>query len=147
MEVWRLVAPVRAEIGYPRSPSLGEAIAADDVRAAHDFITRGQSPDAPIPVLDPALTGGEVMLVSPITWAVANGRRTMVLMLLGMGATLADERTSAIACLAEQRGFPQLSAELLRLTSAARTRDCPAPSDPPLAGFNAAPTGPPHVTR
>ncbi len=75
VEVWRVVAPARAEVGHRVYGTMGEAVVADDLRGVLGFIERGQSPNALIAVHDPVLTGGREVLVPPVVWAAAAGRR------------------------------------------------------------------------
>lgn len=142
VEVWRVLAPSRAQVGYRSYGSLGEAIAMDDVHGAHAFIERGQSPDALITVYDPALTGRQPVLVPPIVWAAAAGRRTIVLMLLAEGVTFERDTDRASACLADRLGFPQIAADLRRLAGRPLASPCPTlPPGPPLATLTAIPAG------
>jgi len=138
VEVLRVVAPARAQIGYRTYSSLGEAIAMDDVRGAHDFIQHGQNPNALIAVIDPALTGGRQVQVPPIVWAAAAGRRAIVLMLLGAGATFERDIDRAAPCLADRLGFPGIASDLRRLASPPLVSPCPTlPPGPPLAVLSA----------
>ncbi len=133
VEVWRLVSPAGAETGHRIYGTLGEAIVADDLRGVMDFLQRGQSPDALIPVHDPALTGGREILVPPILWAAAAGRQRMVLALLGAGVTFERAADKAAACLADQLAFPEIATSLRQIARLPAPSACPpAPSGPPL---------------
>jgi hypothetical protein len=131
IEAWRLMSP-RAADGVRVHVSMADAIAAGDLLGAYEFVRLGQDPGAPILVRDPVLTGGRDLVVSPVVWAAAHGQGSIVLMLLGAGATLDDERLGSTRCLAARAGFAGV-VEALRRASRVTPGPCPAASDePPL---------------
>ena len=133
VEVWRVVAPTQAQAGYRRYRSLGEAIVMNDVRGAYEFIRRGQDPNALIVVLDPVLTGGQVVQVSPITWAAAVGRPKIVLMLLGAGVAFEREADRSAACIADRLGFADIAGSLRAIGGLPPPSACPpVTTGPPL---------------
>ncbi len=132
VQAWRVVAPAQAEVGHRVHASLAEAIALDDVRGAYDFIRRGQDPNEPIPVRDQRLTGDREILVAPVVWATAAGRRTIVLMLLQAGATLVRDADKAAPCIAERLGYSEIASDLRRLGGLSATTCPPVPAGAPL---------------
>ena len=132
VEVWRVVAPARAEVGHRVYGTMGEAVVADDLRAVLGFIERGQSPDALIAVHDPALTGGHTVLVPPVVWATAAGRRRIVMALLFAGVTFERDADRAAACIADRLEFPELAAQLRQGAGLAPPSACPPPAPGPL---------------
>ena len=147
VEVWRVVAPTQAQAGYRMYGSLGEAIVMNDVRGAYEFIRRGQDPNGLIAVHDPVLTGGQVVLVSPVVWAAAAGRPKIVLMLLGAGVTFEREADRSAACLADRLGFADIAGVLRAIGGLPPASACPAvtPGPPLLAVASARPRPAPDV--
>ena len=112
VEVWRVVAPARAEVGHRVYGAMGEAVVADDLRGVLGFIERGQSPDALIAVHDPVLTGGREVRVPPIVWATAAGRQRIVMALLFAGITFQRDADRAAACIADRLEFSEIATHL-----------------------------------
>ena len=138
VECWRVVAPTNGVAGDRTYQSLGDAIAMNDLRGAYAFIRLGQNPNALIPVHDPALTGGREVLVPPLVWAAAGGRMSIVLMLLGAGATFEQDLDRAAPCIADRLGFADVAATLRAIGRLPPASACPpAPAGPPLVAASA----------
>ena len=132
VEVWRVVAPARAEVGHRAYGTMGEAVVADDLRGVMGFIERGQSPDALIGVHDPVLTGGREIRVPPIVWAAAAGRQRIVMALLFAGVTFDRDADRAAACIADRLEFPEIAAHLRQIAGLPPASACPPPTPGPL---------------
>ncbi len=132
VEVWRVVAPARAEVGHRAYGTMGEAVVADDLRGVMGFIQGGQSPDALIAVHDPKLTGGREVRVPPIVWATAAGRERIVMALLFAGVTFDRDADRAAACIADQLEFPEIATHLRQIGGLPPASTCPAPTPGPL---------------
>lgn len=145
VEVARLGLPTRTQAGHTAYGTLGEAIVADDLRGVRAFIDQGQNPNALITVHDPALTGGDELMVPPIVWAAAAGRQRVVLTLLGSGVTFERAADRAASCVAEWMGFQEIAEQVRIIGGIAATAPCePRPAGPPLRalGQAAAPLSP-----
>ena len=138
VEAWRLIVPSRAQIGARVYTSLGEAIAMDDVIGAHEFLRRGENPNALITVYDPVLTGGRQLQVAPIVWAAAAGRRQIAQMLLGAGVTFTREADALAPCVADRLGYHDIAADIRKFASPPLASPCPAAvPGAPLAAYAA----------
>ena len=137
IEVSRWQRPNSPLFTAPIAYSLADAIAADDVQGAYEFIRAGQDPNQLIAVHHPALTAGRSVLVSPLLWAVATQTRNEVLMLLGYGARLDRATDRAAACLADALGDADIASLLRGYPDALPRERCPARSDAdaPLLSF------------
>jgi hypothetical protein len=134
----RVLQPQSPLFVAPFMFSLADAIEQNDVDQAHAFIRAGQDPNQPIGVSNPVLTGGRRVLVSPLLWAVATGRRDPLLMLLGYGARWDAAMGAEALCLAEQLG-DGTTAALLQRHGARLDERCAdrRRTDPPLVSFAA----------
>ena len=133
-----MLQPQAALFAAPFVFSFADAIERNDVDQAYAFIRAGQDPNQPIGVSNPVLTGGRRVLVSPLLWAVATGRRDALLMLLGYGARLDAAIGAEALCLAEALG-DGTTAALLQRHGARLDERCEnrRRTDPPLLGFAA----------
>lgn len=127
IEGWRFRRPESQLFVTPVAYSLADAIERDDVQRAYAFVLAGQNPNDLIAVRHPVLTGGRMVLVSPLLWAAAVNSRQAVLMLLGFGARMDRAADRRAACLAEALGHEE-TARLLRLYG-----DTPSPKPCPEA--------------
>ena len=117
--------------------SFTDAIARNDARAGAAFVWSGLDPNAIVPVRHQTLTGGRVMFVSPIAWAVANHAPRSVLMLLGLGVGATSPEARLSVCLARQMGFTDID-EMLAQDAVTPPPSCPPIEDatPPLAPYD-----------
>lgn len=134
----RVLQPQAALFAAPFVFSLADAIERNDVDQAYAFIRAGQDPNQPIGVSNPILTGGRRVLISPLLWAVATGRRDALLMLLGYGARWDAAIGAEALCLAEELG-DGTTAALLEHHGARLDERCAGRrrTDPPLVSFAA----------
>ena len=104
---------------------------------AYAFIRAGQDPNHFITVRDPALTGGRWVFVSPLVWAVAAQKKSVVLMLLAFGARLERRTDRAAACLADMLGNAEIATVLRHDKEALSAAQCPPrkTGDAPLLSF------------
>jgi hypothetical protein len=115
--------------------SLGEAIAAGDVRQAHAFIHAGQDPNALIAVRHPDLTGSENVFVHPALWAIATRQREILQMLFGFGARLERPAERRAICLANAVGANDIARFLNEQDRALADEPCEGfPPKQPLLG-------------
>jgi hypothetical protein len=131
-EIWRFLAPARAEVGHTVYATLGEAVVANDLRGVMGFIERGQSPDALIDVHDAVLTGGQTVRVPPVVWASAAGRSRIVLALLGSGVTFERPVDRLTPCVADWMGFDEIAAQVRLVARLPPPANCPPQPDGPL---------------
>jgi hypothetical protein len=134
VEGLRALRPSSSLFAKPSYYSLADAIRAGDLLRAHEFIRAGQDPNGLVEVRDADLTKGRTILVSPLLWAVANGKTNVVLMLFGYGARIDRHSDKMAACLADAFGNAEMSSVLRRYASALPREQCPAapPSEPSL---------------
>lgn len=135
--VWRAVrADAVTSVAYDQTAFI-DALALNDARTGSRFIWTGTDPNAVVPVKHPVLTGGRVMFVSPLAWAVASGAPRSALMLLGLGADLHRPDNRMTVCLARRLGYAETEAMLRADSTRPLPTECPAadPAEPPLAAF------------
>ena len=126
LEAWRWISPHSALFVSPAAASLANAIAANDARAAYEFIRGGQDPNGVIAVRHDVITGGQPVEVSPLLWAVATQSEEAVAMLLGFGARLDAPAKHQAVCLAVRLDRDDI-VQLLQLSGAdASAEPCPA---------------------
>jgi hypothetical protein len=123
VEAWRHYRPSSPYFNPHVRSSLAEAIAADDPKAAYEFIRAGADPNGPIEVRHPKLTGDRTLVVSPLVWAVATGSVSNVQMLLGFGGTAYAHNGRSVTCLAEAMGDDRI-ADVLRTYGRAPAAPC-----------------------
>jgi hypothetical protein len=102
LEAWRWISPHSALFAPPAAATLADAIAANDARAAYQFIRAGHDPNGAIAVRHDVITGGRPVEVSPLLWAVATQSEEAVAMLLGFGARLDAPAKHQAVCLARR---------------------------------------------
>jgi hypothetical protein len=128
LEAWRWISPHSPLFAPPAAATLAEAIAANDARAAFEFIRAGQDPNGVIAVRHDVITRGQPVEVSPLLWAVATQSEEAVAMLLGFGARLEAPAKRRAVCLAIRLGRDDI-VQLLRLSDRdASPEPCPAVS-------------------
>ena len=126
LEAWRWISPQSALFARPPAATLADAIAANDARAAYEFIRAGQDPNGVIAVRHDVITGGQPVEVSPLLWAVATQGEEAVAMLLGFGARLDAAAKHQAVCLAVRLDRDDI-VQLLQLSDPdASTESCPA---------------------
>ena len=137
VEAWRWSRPQAAVVTTPFVYSLADAIEADDVERAFEFLRAGGDANEFITVRHPMLTNGRSVLASPLVWAVATQRLNVVRMLLGFGARLDRGPDRAASCLADALGNADIAEILRRYKEVLRRDQCPAPraGEAPLVGF------------
>jgi len=129
LETWRWISPHSALFARPPAATLADAIAANDARAAYEFIRAGQDPNGVIAVRHDVITGGQPVEVSPLLWAVATRSEEAVAMLLGFGARLDAPAKHQAVCLAVRLERDDI-VQLLQLSGA----DDPAGPCPAISG-------------
>jgi hypothetical protein len=129
LETWRWISPHSALFARPPAATLADAIAANDARAAYEFIRAGQDPNGVIAVRHDVITGGQPVEVSPLLWAVATRSEEAVAMLLGFGARLDAPAKHQAVCLAVRLDRDDI-VQLLQLSGA----DDPAGPCPAISG-------------
>ena len=128
-EAWRWFQPNSSLFRAPAAASFADAIASDDVHGAYEFIRAGQDPNAVIAVRHSVLTGGRLVEVRPLLWAVALQSENTVAMLLGFRARLDAVTKREAGCLAERLERPDI-VRLLRLGDpGASLEPCPVRHD------------------
>ena len=126
LEAWRWISPHSALFAPHAAATLADAIAANDARAAHEFIRAGQDPNGRIAVRHDVITDGQPVEVSPLLWAVATQSEETVAMLLGFGARLDAPAKHQAVCLAVRLGRDDI-VELLQLSGPDTSAEpCPA---------------------
>lgn len=126
LEAWRWISPHAALFAPPAAATLADAIAANDARAAYEFIRAGQDPNGVLTARHDVITGGRPVEVSPLLWAVATQSEDAVAMLLGFGARVDAPAKHQAVCLAVRLGRDDI-VQLLELSGAdASAEPCPA---------------------
>lgn len=126
IEAWRAREPDAPLFTTPFVYSLADAIERNDIPRAYEFIRGGQDPNMPMAVRHAVLTGGRVVPVPPLLWAVAMESKDAVRMLIGFGARMDDALTQRAVCLAERLDDQEM-VRLLRLYGRnSSTRPCAA---------------------
>jgi hypothetical protein len=106
--------------------SPADAIARGDLDATYDFITQGWDPNQVIAVSDDALTGGQMVLVSPLVWAVAKHQPDIAAELLAFGAHVDRPANRMAPCVADALGDDGMAVLLRKYPGAIARDDCPA---------------------
>ncbi len=120
LEVWRIQSPNAPLFTTPRSLSLADAIQSGDVLQTYELLRAGHNPQQPIAVRHPILTGGQVVMVQPLLWAVALESNQVVPLLLTFDGPVEPALAAQAACLAERIGNDD-AAQLLRLHASIST--------------------------
>jgi hypothetical protein len=128
LETWRWISPHSTLFVPPAAATLADAIAANDPRAAYEFIRAGQDPNGTIAVRHDVLTGGRPVEISPLLWAVATQSEEAVAMLLGFGARLDASAKHEADCLAMRFGRDDIVHLLELLGADDSSEPCPAAS-------------------
>lgn len=126
IDVWRAREPDAPLFATPFVYSLADAIAGSDIPRAYAFIREGQDPNTLITVRHPVLTGGRVVPVPPLLWAVALQNKDAVRMLIGFGARMDDAMTQRTVCLAARLGDQEMVRLLRMYGRDVSTRPCAA---------------------
>jgi len=134
IEGYRAVRPDSQIFGDPPAETFVAAVVRGDLglEDAHAFIAAGQDPNALIEVSDENLSGGRVVMVSPLLLAVAARNDGVVEMLLAFGARPDLPQNRPAYCLARALGSDEIAAILEGANGGAGETRCP--QRPPDSG-------------
>lgn len=125
-EAGRMYRPTSALFRAPAPHSLADAIERGDLQRAYEFIRGGQDPNGLIVVRHSILSGGRLVEVSPLLWAVALQETKAVSMLVAFGARAERAMDRRAACLAHRLGNGEIVRLLQRDAPDAASAPCPA---------------------